>query len=240
MNASKTEYIYFGSSHQLTKCEKKSLDVNGELVERTDVIKYLGAYMDEQLNMQKHITEKCRKAIYGLYRLKQVRKVLTDEAAETIAVGIIMSHLDYSNAILIGLPKHEISRLQRVQVLAARAVLGTKAHESSTRCLKQLHWLLIHFRIEHKVLTLLFKALKGTAPQYLKDMLKLSKSVRLLRSNNMCMKLDTPKIKRESFANRSFSVMGPRLWNDIPNEVKQCVDVEIFKKKLKAFLFNKF
>ena len=54
------------------------------------------------------------------------------------------------------------------------------------------------------------------------------------------MKPDIPKVKRESFANRSFSVMGPRLWNDIPNEVKQCVDVETFKKKSKTFLFNKF
>ena len=64
-----------------------------------------------------------------------------------------------------------------------------------------------------------FKALRGTAPQYLRDMQKLSKSVRLLRSNNMYMKLDILKVKRESLANRSFSVMGPRLWNDIPNEV---------------------
>ena len=71
-------------------------------------------------------------------------------------------------------------------------------------------------------------------------MLKLSKGVRLLRSNNMYMKLDIPRVKRESFANRSFSVMGPRLWNDIPNDLKQCVNVETFKKKLKTFLFNKF
>ena len=99
MNASKTECIYFGSSHQLTKCKNKILDVNEELEERTEVIKYLGAYMDAQLNMQNHITEMCRKAMYGLYRLKQVRKVLTDEAAETIAVGKVMSHLDYSSAI---------------------------------------------------------------------------------------------------------------------------------------------
>ena len=124
-------------------------------------------------------------------------------------------------------------------MLAARAVLGRKAHESSTRRLKQLHWLPIHLRIEHKVLTLVFKALKGTAPQYLKGILKPSKSVRLLRSNNMYMKLDIPKVKRESFANRSFSAMGPRLWNDIPSEVKQCVDVETFKKKLKILPFNK-
>ena len=83
-------------------------------------------------------------------------------------------------------------------------------------------------RIEHKILTLVFKALKGTAPQYLKDMLKLSYSVRrlsLLRSNKMYMKLDIPRVKRESFANRSFSVMGPRMCNDIPNEIKQCNDI---------------
>ena len=54
------------------------------------------------------------------------------------------------------------------------------------------------------------------------------------------MRLDIPKVKRESFANKSFSVMGPRLWSDIPNEIKQCVDVEIFKKKLNTFLFNEF
>ena len=144
------------------------------------------------------------------------------------------------NAILISLPKHEFGRLQRVQVLASRAVLGRKAHESSTRCLKQLHWLPITLRIEHKVLTLVFTAMKGRAPQYLKDMLKLSKNVRLLRSNNMYMKLDIPKVKTESFANRSFSVMGPRLWNDIPNEVKQSVDVDTFTKKFKTFLFNTF
>lgn len=75
--------------------------------------------------------------MYGLYRLKKVRKVLTNEAAETM--GIVMSHLDYSNAILIGLPKHEMSWLQRIQALEAGIVVVRKAHESSTRCLSRGH-----------------------------------------------------------------------------------------------------
>ena len=176
--------------------------------------------------------------MYGLYKLKRVRKVLTDETAETIAVGIVMSHLDYSNANLIGLPKHEISRLQKIQALEAGIVLVRKAHESSTRCPKQLHWLPIHLRIEHKFISLVFKALKGTAPQYLKNMLKLSESVRVLRSSNVYM--NVPKVKRQSIANKSLGVMGPRLWNDIPNELKQCSDVKTCKKQLKTFLFDEF
>ena len=55
----------------------------------------------------------------------------------------------------------------------------------------------------------------------------------------MYMKLNIPKVKRQSLANRSFSVMGPRLWNDILNEVNQCIDVETFKLKLMAILFIK-
>ena len=45
-----------------------------------------------------------------------------------------------------------------------------------------------------------------------------------------------PKVKRETFTNISFSVMGPRLWNNIPNEVKECVDIEIIKDL--SFLIN--
>ena len=61
-------------------------------------------------------------------------------------------------------------------------------------------------------------------------MLKLSKSVRVLKSSNVYMKIDIPKVKRQSFANRSFCVMGPRLWNDISDELKQCADVKTPKK----------
>ncbi len=51
------------------------------------------------------------------------------------------------------------------------------------------------------------------------------------------MKLDIPKVKKESFAYRSFSVTGLRLGKDIPSEVKQRVNVESFKKKLKTLPF---
>ena len=36
--------------------------------------------------------------------------MFADKAAEAIVAGTIVPHLDYSNAILIGLPKHEIDR----------------------------------------------------------------------------------------------------------------------------------
>ena len=38
------------------------------------------------------------------------------------------------------------------------------------------------------------------------------------------------KIARQTLGNRSFSVMGRQPLNNIPNEVKECANIQTFKK----------
>ena len=58
MNPSKTEFIYFGNKPQLRKCTTKELNIAGDLIVRSQSIKYLGVHMDEHLNYKLHITKK--------------------------------------------------------------------------------------------------------------------------------------------------------------------------------------
>ena len=48
-----------------------------------------------------------------------------------------------------------------------------------------------------------------------------------------------PYVRHKTFAVHSFSVYGPRLWNNIPTETKAITLVENFKKAMKAYLFKK-
>ena len=57
MNDSKTEFIMLGGQQQLKKCTTKSINVNGSTVERSAIVKYLGVWFDENLNMKEHITK---------------------------------------------------------------------------------------------------------------------------------------------------------------------------------------
>ena len=50
MNDSKTEFIYFGWPSQLDKCITREIDVNGEQITRSDHTRYLGVYLDWQLD----------------------------------------------------------------------------------------------------------------------------------------------------------------------------------------------
>ena len=62
MNTAKTEFIYFGNQHQLDKCTTDTINVAWDLVLRASTIKYLGVYMDSNLNFKQHITNKCSMA----------------------------------------------------------------------------------------------------------------------------------------------------------------------------------
>ena len=59
-----------------------------------------------------------------------------------------------------------------------------------------------------------------------------------LRSNSDYKSLVVPQTRRQAFAYRSFSVVGPMLWNSLPNTIKQCKHLDVFKTKPKTYLFR--
>ena len=63
LNESKTNFIYFGSKHQLKKCTIDKININSETIRRSDTVKYLGGHLDQNLNFRKHVITKCKAAM---------------------------------------------------------------------------------------------------------------------------------------------------------------------------------
>ena len=112
MNSSKTEVIILHPDSNYQKTITKSMCINGENIEISDCIKYLGVWADQNLTFKHHIKIKCKAAMWNLQKIKTVRLVLTIEAANTLAMGTIVSHLDYCNSIYSGLPETDLQKLQ--------------------------------------------------------------------------------------------------------------------------------
>ena len=92
--------------------------------------------------------------------------------AKTLASALVLSHLDYGNAVLYGLPDKTLNKLQRVQNWAAKVVLKQSKYDSSKEALRKLHWLPIKQRIHYKLVCLVYKCLHKIAPPYLCDLLQ--------------------------------------------------------------------
>ncbi len=52
------------------------------------------------------------------------------EAAKAIALGLITAHIDYTNALYVELPESDIRKLQRIQNMTVKIVLGVKKYET--------------------------------------------------------------------------------------------------------------
>ena len=83
-----------------------------------------------------------------------------------------------------------------------------------------------------------FQCLSGPAPGYLAEDCQLVTdiSARRLRSADTatCVTRRTSYI----FGDRCFTAAGPRLWNSLPINLRQCHSLEQFKRLLKTFLFR--
>ena len=160
-----------------------------------------------------------------------------------LVCALVLSKLDYHNALLSGCDKKFISKLERVQKSAARLIFRVKKREHTSPLLIALHWLPIEARIEYKLCSMCFNFFNGTAPGYFDDLLTKYVCRREgNRSNNDNRTLVNIKknLKTVSFGERSFAYCGPRAWNSLPFEVRHKLTFDSFKRALKTFLFQKF
>ena len=86
-------------------------------------------------------------------------------------LSLVMSRLDYTNALLAGQSQAALRGLQTVQNYAVRVVVGLGPRDHVVSALRELHWLPVYIWVEFKMLNLVYWALNcDEAPAYLRDM----------------------------------------------------------------------
>ena len=230
----------FGSWQQLTNINPEPLNAGPDLIELNNKVKYLGVLLDNTLSFDPHVSSKVQKAMANFIKIKTIRRYITREACTILLLMLCMSHLDYLNAVLYGIPNKILNKYQRIQNMCAKLALGKSKYDSSTECLKTLHWLPIRQWIEFKILVLTHKCINNSAQGYLQDLISVKAQNRVnMRSCSMGVLLNIPKVKQTTFAARSFRYIAPRLWNSLPTDIRCTTKLDKFKALLKTNLFQK-
>ena len=174
---------------------------------------------------------------YYLRNIGRIRKYLTAESSKSAVISLVTSRFYYCNGLLCGIPEELIRKLQRVQNNAARVITLTKKHDHITPVLKELHWLPVRKTIVLKLLLLAYKCLHGTAPSYLRELLKEYVPPRTLRSTSKNLLWEL-RNNMKTYSDRSFSACAPKLWNQLSDNIRAAGSVTIFKRQLKTHLFK--
>ena len=157
--------------------------ISGCQIPFSQSVRNLGFYFDETLSTDAHIEYLCRILSCQLRRIGKIRSFLSIDAANKLAVSLILSRLDYCNSLLAGIPDNKLNKLKRIQRHSARLVLPKSRHASATALPRTLHWLPVKPRIQYKIACLCFQCIhQNSAPPYISDLLYPYCPSRTLRS----------------------------------------------------------
>lgn len=243
LNDSKTEFFIAISSWNKRKLPPGiHLEIGTETVKPSETVRNLGVLFDSHLSMSPHVTSLCTSLTYHLRNITRIRRFLDRDTCHHIVRSLILSRLDYANAVLLGTNASNISRLQRLQNWAAKLIFCVKKREHATPYINELHWLTIKNRITFKIMVTVYKCLNGLGPSYLASTLSLYSPARTgLRSSSDITRLTEHRVlprTLKSAADRLFSFEAPRQWNSLPMHLRSASSLQVFKKGLKTYLFT--
>ena len=238
LNESKTNVILFGTKNTLGTLERPSINIGDAVISSSHFVRNLGCVQDSELKLDLHVNQICRSAYHHLRNINKIRRYLPLDVTEQLVHSFVTSRIDFCNALLIGIKKTHLQKLQRVQNAAVRCILYLNYRDHITPYLHALHWLPVEYRIHFKVLLLTFKSLHDLAPSYLTSLLRRNIALESSRQNSAGL-LFIPRSRLVSAGDRAFEHAAPALWNSLPLILRTECNLNVFKRGLKTFLFKK-
>ena len=162
LNEDKMEAILFRSSCPVAS----TINICGSVAQLKPTVRDIGVVLDTRLNMASQVSSVCRSAYYHLFRIAKIRASLTIVACKTQVYALVTFRPDYGNALLYGITDRLLHLLEMIQHSAARIIMCIKRHDRQRilAVLRHLHWLPVKWRINYKIIVLVFRALHGLAP----------------------------------------------------------------------------
>ncbi len=127
LNLAKTELLVFPATSTLQ--HDFTIQLGSSTISPSSSVRNLGVIFYDQLTFKDHIAKTARSCRFALHNIRQIRPFLTEHAAQLLVQALIISRLDYCNALLAGLPSSMIKPLQMIQNAAARHDWSSKSQK---------------------------------------------------------------------------------------------------------------
>lgn len=238
INPRKTQCLFVGSRQNIASLpDNLYINFDGTEIIPSLSVKNLGVYMDRFMTFDVHIEEMRKKVMGILMYLNRIKDCIPVSIRTHIVKTLALSIINYAMKIWGSTNKTQIQKVQKLQNFAARIALGeVRKYEHITPHLNKLCWLKIKNKFIYDICIYIFKCLNNKIPSWLLSLPRVGDyNTRVTRQQNNLFVPPT----RTLTGDREMGVGGPKLWNSLPEEVKNCVSIHSFKRNLKAHLLHK-
>ena len=187
--------------------------------------------IDDQLNFDKHISEKVKKAISISALIRRIFQHLDEKSFIPLYKTLVRTHLDYASSVWHPYKAQQIEMIEGVQRRATKQIPGLSELSYEER-LKRLKLPTLTYRRNRGDMIEVYKILTGKYDRGVANFIKLRKDHITReegRGHSKRIYIQRPKL---NIRKHSFTVRVANLWNSLPEEVVNAKSVNSFKNKL--------
>ena len=233
LNVSKTNYIVF--QNRSIKVDFPPVTLEGAVLQRVTRTKFLGVYIDENINWNNQITFVATKLSKMSGILYRIRENLTREALISVYYTLCFPHLIYCVSVWACTWPSFLKKITVAQNNILRCLFYMNKFDSTQPIFSTQKFLTFENIHKYFLLLFIYKYIKQDHDSQLFRLVNTSHNTRSNTVNLICPQFST------SLFNNSVLCFGPSLWNSLTTDIKSLVNsgtLSLFKRHVKTHLFN--
>ena len=227
INYSKTCFLLFHAKNKAVPDNFDHIEVDGIKINRSVVTKYLGTFLDENLNWHAHIDHLCKSLIKYFGIFNKIRHFVTSKIARQLYFAFIYSRISYSIEVYGTCSKEQLSKVQILQNKLLKMLYSCRYRTPTEQLHLDIHILKVKDIYLCNTLAFVNSCLMGNVPDYFKTYFNLRDNNYNLRQNQLYV----PRT-RTVMGSVSTQVHGARLWNCMHPDCRKVAFQQNFKKLL--------
>ena len=227
VNADKT-YLNIISNFIIDPQFQPNIFLNHTQIRREKVITFLGVKLDEKLKFNSHISYICNKVSKSIGILNRLKPFVSHCTLKNLYYSFVYSYISYCNLIWGSTFSCHLKPLIVIQKRVIRIMnnLGYRDHTNE-------------FFYNDSILKVL-DVYKFLAGNYMYENCRMPRFSTNHDYDTRFSSSATPIFQRLTLTQHSIDFMGPRIWNAIPDYIKDSPSLQVFKKKFKMYLIETY
>ncbi|MCP4485285.1 MAG: reverse transcriptase family protein, partial [Flavobacteriaceae bacterium] len=217
-----------------------NLSLNSETLEESDCVKYLGVLIDKNLTWKNHIKHVTTKVAKSIGILSKIRHFAPKNVLINVFNAFISPHINYGIINWGGAYPSSLDQLNKCLKKAARIITFKPQNEPSKPILKELNSLNLEDTYKLECAKFMFELYKGNYNSLYSHLFQLTKNQHNINTRQAAAgKFCTPVV-RTNYKKHFITYSGVKIWNTIPENIRNSRQKKSFSKLYKKMLLNNY
>ena len=226
LNEDKCHLMVFGD-----KSNDISLNIGSVRIKESTEEKLLGVILDKTLCFKQQVRSICKKAGQKLHALSRISHFLDTEKLKRIMKAFILSQFNYCPLVWMFCDRTLNNKVNRIHERALRITYKDMRSDFDTMLLRG-NAVPIHIKNLQLLMTEIYNTKWELNPTFMREIFVEKHSTYGLRS---CHNLLLPQARTTCYGLEAISFLGSRLWQALPNDMKQSDSLSSFKRRIKSW-----